>query len=101
MAPRVGQGLRNWDVTCSRVVVQGLRLTGMLHAQDARYGGWSDKRILAPPEHPYFSLEAFTSQLVPDLAAPCSPASRDAQWLLQDIPVGCELAFHACSSCSA
>ena len=31
--------------------------------QDARYG-WNDKRILAPPEHPYFSLEAFTSHLV-------------------------------------
>ena len=31
--------------------------------QDARYG-WTDKRILAPPEHPYFSLEAFASHLV-------------------------------------
>lgn len=38
-----------------------MTLLFMPHLQDARYG-WNDKRsILAPPEHPYFSLEAYST----------------------------------------
>lgn len=28
--------------------------------QDGRFG-WNDKHILSPPEHPYFSLEAYST----------------------------------------